>query len=159
MAPDLSLGEWPEWNSLRAPSEGLGDLGSGPDVGGPGQQEEPGRTGVGSTLTVDPALDRLDQARRLLELVDEEGEAALRDKAVRVGVRGGPRTRIVQADPLRPDIRGDLLRQSALAALTRADEDDDRSVPQRGFELGAYVSLEQRLIDAQNIADIYADAA
>lgn len=148
--------ERPKRNPLRPSRKRLGDPQRRPDVCRPGQQEKTRHAGIGAALPVDPALDRLEQRRRLLELVDEERQLAFLDEPRRIGIGRPLWSRIVEGDPLGADIVGDLLCQGALAALARPGDDDDGRVGDRRLQRRPDVAWIEVVTDAPMLPDIYA---
>lgn len=58
-------GNWPQGEDFHPTSQGLGDPGQHQDVGGAGEQEAPR-----ALIAVDRQLDRGEERRNLLDLVD-----------------------------------------------------------------------------------------
>ena len=108
---------------LRSAHEGLGDAKGRPDVRRAGEQEHPRRALSAGAGPVDPGLDRGQQGRRLLELVDAEGQCRVLDESsgVLVGRRTG--TVVVEGHVSRTPLLGHRGCERALAGLARAYDD------------------------------------
>jgi hypothetical protein len=124
---DLGLGERPELDSADPASERLGDPRCCEDVGGAGQQKTPR-----CRVLVDALLDRVEQVRNALDLVDQYRPAQAGDEAVWIEAGGLAGRLIVECDA-----RGgvlachDLLGEGALADLPRTQDEHDSAVAER----------------------------
>jgi len=76
----LTLAEGRQPEVLRTPGERVGDSWGGQDVRRTGQQELPGRR-----ITVDSRLDRQQQVRHALDLIDDDRGDQSRDESRRIG--------------------------------------------------------------------------
>ena len=81
-ALDLPLGERPELDDLHATRQRVRKAPQGEDPGGPGQEKAPW-----ARIQVDQDLDRPQQLRRELDLVDDH-EPVVLDEPCRVVLRG-----------------------------------------------------------------------
>ena len=121
----LALGERPQLDDLHPAGQGVGEPAQRQHLGGPGEQELPG-TRVG----IDGYLDRPEQPRSQLNLIDHH-EAVVLDEAGRIVLCSAQRRRIVQqADHGVRVPQGGDPGQGALAGLPGAVERDDPRIGQ-----------------------------
>jgi hypothetical protein len=91
-----------------------------------GQQEAPG-----TAVAVDAGLDREDEVRYALHLVDDRPAAETRHEALRIGARARLDVEVVQRHELRePSPADEATHERALAPLSRTLHDDHGGVPE-----------------------------
>jgi len=123
-ARELALAQPVELDGLGAAGEAVLRGGQVEQVGGAGEQEAAGRG-----VLVDGELERGDQARGALDLVDREQAAGvLCDESVRVGLGCLLGEAVVEGDEQAAALVDDGLRERGLPDLARALDHDDAGV-------------------------------
>jgi len=114
---------------LDAAGERLAEAGQEEEIGGAGEEET-----AGAAIAVNGELDRTEELRDALDLVERHRVWQRGDEACGVVAGGAEESLVVEADVVSA---GDAeLREGALAALPRAEERDDGGVRQRLGEAG-----------------------
>lgn len=135
----LALGEWPHPVVRCATRQGVRDRRRRQQVRPPCEQEL-----SWASVDVYTLLDREKQVGSSLHLVDHNGRLQVGCEPCRVALGGGPaRAVVVRQDARRMLMRGDLLRERALANLARSEQDDDSRVGKRLYDMAAYVAVDE----------------
>jgi len=90
----------------------------------------------GLTVPVHGDLERREQARHPLDLIEDRAPGQVRHEARRVGLRGGAHHVVVQVEVGVAPLAAKPLRQGRFAALARPVDEDDWAVAQRLLQAG-----------------------
>src|SRR5262249_29246754 len=137
-AHEFALGKWPERLNFDPASERVRHPRKHEDICR-ACEEEP----AGNTVAVDFGLDRDEEFRGSLHLVDNNWTVNIGQEARGIDARGSEGRGIIQRDVLASPSFRNLPDERAFAGLTRTVNQDYRSVRKGGHDVGSEIARKQ----------------